>query len=64
MGPRHDLSFCACTTTCLAAELLVCMGPSPHLWLLHVKHRLLDQNNKSLWEPDMTCRIVHVQQCA
>ena len=25
------------------------MGPSPHLWFLHAKQRLLDPNNKSLW---------------
>ena len=34
MGPRHDLSFCACSTACLASELLVSMGPRPHLWIL------------------------------
>ena len=32
MGSRYDLSFCACTTACLATELLVSMGPRPHLW--------------------------------
>ena len=31
MGPRHNLSFCACKTACLASELLVSMGPSPHV---------------------------------
>ena len=30
----------------------------------HAKQRLLDQSNKSLWVPDMTCRFVHVQQRA
>ena len=25
------------------------MGPSPHLWFLHVKQRLFDPNNKSIW---------------
>ena len=30
------------------------MGPSPHLWFLHAKQRLLDQNCKSLWVPDLT----------
>ena len=34
--------------TWLAPELLVYMGPSPHLWFLHAKQRLLDQHNKSL----------------
>ena len=27
------------------------MGPCPHLWFLHAKQRLLDQNNESLWAP-------------
>ena len=62
MGPRHDLSFCACTTACLASELLVSMGPSLHLCFLHAKQRLLDQNNKSLWVPDMTCLFVLAKQ--
>ena len=30
------------------------MGPSPHWWFLHPKQRLLDQNYKSLWVPDLT----------
>ena len=42
--PKHDLSFCACTRACLASELLVSMGPSPHLWFFHAKQRLLDQH--------------------
>ena len=44
MGTRHPLSFCACKTTGLAHEILVPMGPSPHLWFLHAKQRLLDQH--------------------
>ena len=39
-------------TATLSSELLVSMGPSPHLWLLHAKQRLLDLNYKSLWVPD------------
>ena len=31
------------------------MGPSPHLWILHAKQRLLDQNYKSLRIPALTC---------
>ena len=46
----------------LASELLVSMGPNPHLWFLHSKQRLLDSNYKSLWVPDMTCRFVHTKQ--
>ena len=52
----------ACKTASFGAELQVCMGPRPHLWFLHTKQRLLDQSNKSLWVPDMTCRFVHAQQ--
>ena len=44
MGPRHDLSFCAFTTACLASELPDSMGPRPHLWILIAKQRLLDQH--------------------
>ena len=29
------------------------MGPSPHLWFLHTKQRLLDQNNKSPYAPNL-----------
>ena len=38
----------------LATELQVSMGPSPHLWFLHTKHRLQDKNYKSLWVPALT----------
>ena len=62
MGPRHHLSLCACKTASLGPELLVSMGPIPHLWFLHAKQRLLDQNNKSIWVPDLTCRFVHANQ--
>ena len=48
MGPRHVLSFCAFTTAWLAPELLGSMGPSPHLWFLHAKQRLLDQSTSLL----------------
>ena len=43
--------FCIQTAT-LAPELQVSMGPNPHLWFLHAKQSLLDQNYKSLWVPD------------
>ena len=57
MGPRHHLSLFACNTVWLVPELLVSMGLSPHLWFLHAKQWLLDQNYKSLWVPDLTCRF-------
>ena len=44
MGPSHNLSFCACKTAWFAPALLVSMGPSPHLWVLHAKQQLLDQS--------------------
>ena len=61
MGTRHDLSSCACTTACLASELPVSMGPRPLLWILIAKQRLLVQNYKSLWVPDLTCRFVNAK---
>ena len=64
MGPRHDLSFFACTTACLASELLVSNGPRPHLWFLDAKQPLLGQNNNSLLVPDITCRFVDAKQRA
>ena len=64
MGPRHDLSFFACTTACLASELLVSMGSSLHFWFLNAKQRLLYQNYKSLYVPDLTRRFVHAKQRA
>ena len=57
MIPRPHLTLCAFKTAWLASELLVSVGPSPHLWCLDAKQRLLDQNNKSLWVPDITCRL-------
>ena len=62
MGTRHNLSFCACKTAWLAPELLVSMSPSPHLWFLQAKQRILDQNYKSLWVQDLTNRFVHAWQ--
>ena len=58
------LWFCACKTTTLGLELHVSESPRLYLWFLQAKQRLLDQNDKSLWVPDMTCRFGHVQQRA
>ena len=58
-GSQTSLVCCACKTACLESELLVSMDSSPHLSFSDAKHRLLDQNNKSLWVPDITCRCVH-----
>ena len=32
--------------------------------VLHAKQRLLDQTNKSLWVPDLTCDFLHAKQSA
>ena len=49
-------------TAPLGLEIQVSVGPRPHLWFLHAKQRHVDQNNKSLWATDMTCRFVHAKQ--
>ena len=54
--------FCAFKTATLALELLVSMGPSPHLWFLHAKRPLLDQKYKSLWVPDLTYGFLQSKQ--
>ena len=51
--------ICECKTANLGPELQVSMCPSPHLWILHAKQRLLDQNYNSLLVSDLTCRFVH-----
>ena len=61
MSSRPHLCFFACKTATLALEIQVSVDPRLHLWFLHAKQRLLDQIDKSLWVPDMTCRFVHVQ---
>ena len=61
-GSQPSSAVFAFKTATLPPELLVSMGPSPHLWFLHAKQRLLDQNYKSLWVADHTCRFVHAKQ--
>ena len=55
MGPSSHLLFGAFKTAHLAPEILVSIGPSPHLWFLSAKQRLLDQNYNSLWVPALSC---------
>ena len=33
------------------------MGPSPHVWFLDAKQRLMDRNNKALWVQGITCLL-------
>ena len=54
-GSQTSLAIFACKTAWLASELLVFMDPSPHVWILHAKQRILDQNFKSLWVPALIC---------
>ena len=56
-GIKTSPVISACKTACLASELLVSIGPSPLLWFLDAKQRLLDPNSKSLWVPDINCRF-------
>ena len=61
-GSQPSSVVFAFKTAWLASELLVSMGPRPHHWFLDAKQRLLDRNNKSLWDPNITCRFVHAKQ--
>ena len=61
-GSQPSSALFAFKTATLAPELLVSIGPSSHLWFLHAKQRLLDQNYKSLWVLDHTCRFVQTKQ--
>ena len=54
--------FFAFKTAPLAPELQISMGPSPHLWFFQAKQRLLHQNYKFLWVPDLTCHFVRAKQ--
>ena len=47
-----------CKTAHFGPEFQVSMGPSPHLRFLNAKQRVLAQNYKSLWVPDLTCPCV------
>ena len=47
-----------CQTASFDPEFQVSMGSSPHLRFLHAKQRVLAQNYKSLWVPDLTCPLV------
>ena len=47
-GSLPSSAVLACQTESLGSEILVSMGPSPHLRFFHAKQRLLNRNNKSL----------------
>ena len=48
------LWFHTCKSARLGTEILV---PSTHLLLVHAKQGILNQNYKSLWVQDLTCRL-------
>ena len=54
-GSQPSFVDFACKTATFGSELQVSIGPSPHLWFLHAKHRLLDQNYISLLVPALIC---------
>ena len=57
-GSKPHPWFWAHITASLASELIVSMDPSPPLWFMLAKQRLLDQTYKSLRLPDLTCRFL------
>ena len=61
MGPRHHLSFCACTTAGLTSELLVSMGPSPLQWFLHAKS-VVSIRITSLYGSQPSCLVLDAKQ--
>ena len=62
MGSSPHLWFCAWKTATLAHELLVSIGPSPHLRFLLANQRILDQKCMSLWVLELTCDFLHAKQ--
>ena len=62
-GSQPSSDVFACKPETFGPKLHVSMCPSPHLWILNAKQRILDQNYKSLRVPDLTCRFVHAIQC-
>ena len=54
MDPRQDLSFCACTTSCLTSELQIMV------WCM--QYSVLRTRRKSLYlVPSLTCGFVHAK---
>ena len=63
-GSSPLLWFCVCKTATLGLELQVSAGEETPPVVSACKQRLLDQNNKSLWVPDLTCDFLHAKQSA
>ena len=57
-GSQPSSVVFACKTAHFGPEFQVSLGPSPHLRFLHTKQRVLSQNYKSLWVPDLTYPFV------
>ena len=58
-GSQPSSVVFAFKTAPFGSEILVSMGPRPHLCFLQSKQRLLDQNYWSLCVAYLTCRCVH-----
>ena len=63
-GSSLLLWFCVCKTATLGLELQFSAGEETPPVVSACKQRLLDQNNKSLWVPDLTCDFLHAKQSA
>ena len=61
-GSLPSYAVFASETATLGPELQVSLGPRPHLWFFQAKQRLLDQNYKFLWVPELTCHFVRAKQ--
>ena len=59
MGPRHDLSLCECKTALLASDILVSVSQPLSVFFFNAIQRILEQNFKSLWVPDLICGFEH-----
>ena len=49
LSPRHNLSFCACKTSCFASEWQVYIGSSPHLCFFLMQNSLFMTRLTSLY---------------
>ena len=54
-GSQPSSVVFACKTATLGLELQVSVGPRPHLWFLHAKQRLLEQNYNYLCVTALIC---------
>ena len=58
-SPRHDLSLCECKTALLASDSLVSVSQPSSVFFFNAIQRILEQNFKSPWVPDLICGFEH-----